>query len=63
MKVCVVVLNSVWFDPRVRKQLKEYRRCGIEYACVGRKCVRYDEQKVDEIDCPVHLIDTPVKRK
>ena len=29
MKICDVVLNSVWFDPRVRKQIMEYQRNGI----------------------------------
>ena len=30
MKVCDVVLNSIWYDPRVRKQIKGYISNGIE---------------------------------
>ena len=56
MKVCDVVLNSVWYDPRVRKQLAEYIRRGIDVACVGMKCPRYDAEKVAAIPCKVHIV-------
>lgn len=46
MKVCDVVLNTVWYDPRVRKQLAEYKRNGIELTCVGFKDARLDEEKI-----------------
>ena len=32
MKVCDVVLNSIWYDPRVRKQIIEYRKQGVKNA-------------------------------
>ncbi len=61
MKVCDIVLNSIWYDPRVRKQIKEYRAQGVEVCCVGLKCVRYDKEKVAQIPCPVTIVETPEK--
>ena len=52
MKVCDVVLDSVWFDPRVRKQLIEYKNNGIDVVCVGYKDGYYEE-KVRAVPCPV----------
>ena len=46
MKVCDVVCNSVWYDPRVRKQIAEYQAQGVELVCVGQKCQRYDEERL-----------------
>ncbi len=56
MKVCDVVLNSVWYDPRVRKQISEYLAGGNDLVCVGLKCSRYDEQKVAEMPCRTTVI-------
>ena len=53
MKVCDVVLNSVWYDPRVRKQLAEYKRNNIDVTCVGFKDARLDEDKIADVVCPV----------
>lgn len=53
MKVCDVVLNSVWYDPRVRKQLAEYKRNNIDVTCIGFKDDRMDEEKIAEVVCPV----------
>lgn len=61
MKVCDVVLNSIWYDPRVRKQIVEYKTQGVEVCCVGLKCDRYDEEKVGKIPCPVTIVVTPEK--
>ena len=58
MKVCDVVLDSIWYDPRVRKQINEYLAQGIELCCVGMKCDRYDEEKVAKIPCPVTIVST-----
>ncbi len=57
MKVCVVVLNSVWYDPRVRKQIVEYLRSGVEVTCVGYQCKRYDPEKVAAMPCPVTVVE------
>ncbi len=56
LKICVVVINSVWFDPRVRKQIEEYIRCGHEVNVVGHKCARYDEEKVQKIPAPTCIV-------
>lgn len=63
MKVCDVVLNSVWYDPRVRKQIVEYINNGIEVVCVGFKDNRYDAEKVACVPCPVVLADIDEKYK
>lgn len=51
MNVYDVVMNSVWYDPRVRKQLTEYMRQGIDVECVGLEYSRYDEEKIKHIPC------------
>lgn len=61
MKVCDVVLNSIWYDPRVRKQINEYLAKGVELTCVGMKCDRYDAEKVSMIPCSVTIVETPLK--
>lgn len=61
MKVCDVVLNSVWYDPRVRKQINEYLANGIDLCCVGMKCERYDEEKVAKMPCPTTIVSTREK--
>ena len=61
MKVCDIVLNSIWYDPRVRKQINEYLAQGVDLCCVGLKCSRYDEEKVAQMPCPVTIVETPVK--
>lgn len=58
MKVCDVVLNSIWFDPRVRKQLMEYKTRGIEISAVGLRCSRYEQDKMESIPCAVSLVKT-----
>lgn len=57
MKVCDVVLNSVWHDPRVTKQVAEYLNAGIDVVCVGMKCKRYDEEKINAMPCKVTLVE------
>lgn len=57
MRVCDVVLDSIWYDPRVRKQINTYIENGIELTCVGYKCERYDQEKVALIPCPVKIIE------
>lgn len=56
MRVCDVVLNSIWYDPRVRKQLVEYLNNDIEVSAVGLKCTRYDEAKVAQIPCKATIV-------
>ena len=61
MKVCDVVLNSIWYDPRVRKQIVEYIAKDIELSCVGMKCARYDFDKIQMIPCPTKVVQIPAK--
>ena len=56
LKICVIVINSVWYDPRVRKQIAEYIRCGHEVSVVGHKCARYDAEKVKQIPAPTNIV-------
>lgn len=57
MRVCDVVLNSIWYDPRVRKQIIEYRDNGVEITAVGLKCPRYDAEKVKQIPCEATVVE------
>lgn len=57
MKICDVVLNSIWYDPRVRKQIVEYINNGIEISCVGLKCPRYDKDKVENIPVKTNVVE------
>ena len=57
MKVCDVVLNSVWHDPRVTKQVAEYVRLGTQVSCVGMIDKRYDADRVSGMPCPVVLVE------
>ena len=56
MKICDVVLNSIWYDPRVRKQIVEYIDNGIDLSCVGLKCPRYDEEKIKNIPVKTNVV-------
>lgn len=60
MKICDVVLNSVWHDPRVTKQVNEYVKEGFELVCVGMKCKRYDESKITTMPCKVKIVERDV---
>ena len=59
MKVCDVVLNSVWYDPRVRKQIVEYIAQDIELSCVGMRCARYDFDKIQMMPCRTNIVQIP----
>ncbi len=59
MRICDVVLNSIWFDPRVRKQIIEYNEPGNQLLCVGLKCFKYDEEKVSQIPCEAYFAEIP----
>lgn len=57
MKICDVVLNSVWYDPRVTKQVNEYVRAGFDIVCVGMKCKRYDGDKISAMPCKTVIVE------
>lgn len=56
MKICDVVMNSVWYDPRVRKQIVEYLNNDVSLSCVGYECPRYDAEKVKQMPCKVNVV-------
>ena len=51
MKIAVIVKNSIWYDPRVRKQLFEYIRRGENVSAVGVKDARYNREAVISLPC------------
>ena len=61
MRVCDVVINSIWFDPRVRRQINSYLENGIELSCVGYKCSRYNLDKVNDIPCDTTIVEVENK--
>lgn len=63
MKVCDIVLNSIWYDPRVKRQINTYTETeDVTLSCVGVKCARYDEKKVNELNVDIELIEEPKKK-
>ena len=61
MKVCDVVLNSIWHDPRVRKQINEYIVNGVDLSCVGVKCKRYDSKRIADLPCKTIIVEPDSK--
>ncbi|MBE6992490.1 MAG: glycosyltransferase family 4 protein [Ruminococcaceae bacterium] len=57
MKICDVVLNSIWHDPRVRKQISEYNKYGVDLTCVGMKDKRYDPARITDLPCSTVLTE------
>ena len=52
-------MNSIWYDPRVRRQLVEYRHANIDTIGVGLKCPRFDADKIRDIPVPVKIVALP----
>lgn len=61
MKVCNVVKDSIWYDPRVKKQIYEYINNGIELYCVGVMDPRYNEEEVKKIPCKTSIVKIDAK--
>lgn len=61
MRVCDVVLNSVWYDPRVRKQIISYLEKRADLSCVGLKCDRFDQEKIQQIPCKTTVVQIPAE--
>lgn len=59
MKICDVVLNSIWYDPRVRKQIDTYSSYGYDTIAVGVSDNRYSDEAVSEIPCTVRIVHVP----
>lgn len=63
MRVCDIVLNSIWYDPRVKRQIKTYSECeDVSLSCVGVECKRYDPEKVNSLGVEIDLIKEPQKK-
>ena len=56
MKVCDVVLDSVWYDPRVRKQINEYVRNNVDLSVVGIEDARFNIEEINQLPCPIHIV-------
>lgn len=56
MKVCDVVLDSVWYDPRVRKQINEYVRNDVDLSVVGIEDARFNIEEINQLPCPIHIV-------
>ena len=61
MKVCAVVMDSIWYDPRVMKQIKEYKKHVDEVIAIGCYDYKYDISKIEEIPCKTYIIGTNYK--
>jgi len=62
MKICDTVTNSVWFDPRVIKQIDQYSSYeDVELSIVGKKCPMYKEEEVAKLPGKVELVSPPKK--
>ena len=61
MKICDVVLNSIWFDPRVIKQLEEYDKAGCDLYVVGLDDTKYNKSEIEKL--PGHVTVVPIDRK
>lgn len=60
MIICDVVTNSIWWDPRVIKQLDQYASYdGVELHAVGKKCSMYNEVEIEKIPAKVHIVNPP----
>ena len=57
MRICDVVKNSVWFDPRVKKQIVSYNNdADCEVIAVGIEDSRYNEEEVNKIPCKTKIV-------
>lgn len=62
MRICDTVTNSVWFDPRVIKQIDQYSSYeDVDLFIVGKKCPRYKEEEVAKLPGKVELVKPPKK--
>lgn len=56
IKICDVVRNSVWHDPRVIKQIDEYYNYGFDLYVVGEEDSRYDEEEINKLKGIVKIV-------
>ena len=56
IKICDVVCNSVWYDPRVIKQIGEYYNNGFDLYVIGIEDDRYKEDEINNLKGSVKII-------
>ena len=61
IKVCDVVRNSVWYDPRVNKQIKEYAAHGFDVHIVGEEDNRTNYEEINKLVGTHHIVNIPEK--
>ena len=61
IRICDIVRNSVWFDPRVIKQIHEYDKAGFDLCIVGEEDERYNEEEISRMPGSVTIV--PIKSK
>ncbi len=57
MKICVVVNNSVWYDPRVRKQIESYIDAKFDVSVVGLNDSKKNDAEIDKITAKVTIVN------
>ena len=60
MKVCVVVINSIWFDPRVTKQISEYSK-EHNVVSVGLQDSKMNEDEIKKLPGEIKIVSIDKK--
>ena len=63
MKIVNVVKNSIWYDPRVRKQLQEYVQESIDIVGIGLDDNRTNYEENKKILCKITILKTINKKQ
>lgn len=63
IKICDVVRNSVWYDPRVIKQIDEYHNNGFDLSVVGVENSKYNENEINKLKGSVRIVKIRDKYK
>lgn len=63
IKVCDVVRNSVWYDPRVIKQIDEYVKADFDVYVIGEEDNRYNATEIERIPASVRIVKIKDKYK
>lgn len=60
MKVTMLVKNSIWYDPRVRRAAESAQNAGIDVTVVGLKEILYNKERIDELSFKTIIVDADV---
>lgn len=61
MVICDVVISNVWNDPRVRKQLIEYKKTGNYVKAIGFSDERRNDEEIKKLCNECFLVSIPAK--